>query len=147
MRKRVPKAKTEKLTINLSPTEVGQIDYLVERGLYANRSDFIRLAIRKQTESHAGDINQFLAPAVPETDRLRYFGGLGLLRLTRAYVENLITFGAKVHISVMGALSIDKAITPEQFALVMAFCKVYGKIFASKEIKQLIKERELPPHD
>jgi hypothetical protein len=119
---------------------VGQIDYLVERGLYTNRSDFIRLAIRKQTESHTGDINRFLAPEMPETERLRYFGGLGFMRLTHAYVESLITFGAKVHISVLGALTIDKAITREQLSQVMAGCKVYGKIFAEEEIKQLIKE-------
>ena len=142
MRKRVPKVKTEKITINLSPTEVGQIDYLVERGLYTNRSDFIRLAIRKQTDSHSGDINKFLAPEVPETEHTRYFGGLGLLRLTLPYVESLISFGAKVNISVVGALAIDKAITRAQFAQVMASCKVYGKIFADEKIKQMIKEQE-----
>ncbi|MCL2364577.1 MAG: hypothetical protein FWC71_07945 [Defluviitaleaceae bacterium] len=134
------KTKTEKLTINLTPTEVGQIDYLVERGLYTNRSDFIRMAIRKQTESHAGDISQFLAPALPETDRMRYYGGLGLYRLTRAYIENLRTFDAKVNIRVVGALSIEKTITAQNLREVMASCKVHGKLFADEEIKTLIKE-------
>jgi Arc/MetJ-type ribon-helix-helix transcriptional regulator len=141
-RLRKTKVKTEKTTINLTPTEIGQIDYLVERGLYTNRSDFIRLAIRKQTESHSGDINQFLAPEMPETEQRRYFGGLGIFRLTRVYVETLLTFGAKVHINVVGALTIDKAITREQFSQVMAGCRVHGKIFAEEEIKQLIKEQQ-----
>ncbi|MCL2500516.1 MAG: hypothetical protein FWE90_09285 [Defluviitaleaceae bacterium] len=141
--RRAKKIKTEKITINLTPTEVGQIDYLVERGLYTNRSDFIRLAIRKQTESHSGDINRFLAPELPETEQRRHFGGLGFFRLTDAYIETLFTFGAKVHISVLGALTIDKTITRERLSQVMAGCKVYGKIFAEEEIKQLIKETTL----
>jgi hypothetical protein len=121
---------------------VGQIDYLVERGLYTNRSDFIRMAIRKQAESHSKDINQFLTPEMPETEQRRYFGGLGLFRLTRTYVETLITFGAKVHISVVGTLTIDKTITREQLSQVMAGCKVYGKIFAEDEIKQALKSKD-----
>ncbi|MCL2203382.1 MAG: hypothetical protein FWB88_05545 [Defluviitaleaceae bacterium] len=138
--RRAKKVKTEKITINLTPTEVGQIDYLVERGLYTNRSDFIRLAIRKQADSHTGDINQFLAPAVPETDGMRYFGGLGIFRLTHVYVENLITFNAKVHIRVVGALTIDKAITREQLSQVVASIKVHGKTFAEDEVKQFLRE-------
>jgi hypothetical protein len=108
--------------------------------LYTNRSDFIRLAIRKQTESHSGEINKFLAPELPETEQRRYFGGLGIFKLTKPYVETLITFGAKVHISVVGALTIDKAITREELSQVMAGCKVHGKIFAEGEVKQFFKE-------
>ena len=138
--RRTPKAKNEKITISLTPTEVGQIDYLVERGLYTNRSDFIRLAIRKQSESHSSDINKFLEPDMPETQHLRYFGGLGILRLTKPYVENLITFGAKVHISVVGALTVDKTITHDELAQVLGGCKVHGKVFAEEDIKTLLRE-------
>ena len=37
---------SEKLTINLGYVDLGQIDLLVAEGFYANRSDFIRTAIR-----------------------------------------------------------------------------------------------------
>ena len=134
------KIKTEKITISLTPTEVGQIDYLVERGLYTNRSDFIRTAIRKQTDIHVGDINRFLSPEVPETEHLRYFGGLGLMRLTLPFIESLLTFNAKLHVSVVGALTIEKTITREQLSQVMVSCKVFGKIFAEEEIRQFIKD-------
>lgn len=137
--RRLRKAKTEKITINLSPTEVGQIDYLVERGLYANRSDFIRMASRKQIETHSGDISQFLAPALPETDCTRYFGGLGLFRLTRAYLESLTTFGARMNIRIVGALHVEKGITAAELAQTVASCKVHGKIFAEEEVKQLLR--------
>src|SRR6185437_8906798 len=40
--------KTEKITINLGLVDLGQIDLLVQEGFYANRTDFIRTAIRAQ---------------------------------------------------------------------------------------------------
>jgi Arc/MetJ-type ribon-helix-helix transcriptional regulator len=40
--------KTEKITINLGLVDLGQIDLLVQEGFYANRTDFIRTAIRTQ---------------------------------------------------------------------------------------------------
>ena len=135
---RKERVKTEKITINLGPAELGQIDYLVERGLYTNRSDFIRLAIRKQTDNHAHDIGQFLSPAWPETELQRYFGGLGILRLTRADVEGWIAIGAHVHIHIVGALRVDKSITPEDVQRVVASVRVHGKIFAEEGTKQAL---------
>ena len=45
--------KSEKITINLGLVDLGQIDLLVDEGFYANRTDFIRTAIRRQLESRA----------------------------------------------------------------------------------------------
>jgi len=42
--------KTEKITINLGLVDLGEIDLLVGEGFYANRTDFIRSAIRRQLE-------------------------------------------------------------------------------------------------
>src|ERR1700688_3260842 len=44
---------TEKITINLGPVDLGQIDLLVEEGFYSNRTDLIRTAIRNQLAVHA----------------------------------------------------------------------------------------------
>ena len=41
--------KSEKITINLGPVDLGQIDLLVAEGFYANRTDFIRSAIRARS--------------------------------------------------------------------------------------------------
>ena len=43
--------KSEKITINVGLVDLGQIDLLVDEGFYANRTDFIRTAIRRQIES------------------------------------------------------------------------------------------------
>ena len=62
--------KSEKITVNLGLVDLGQIDLLVNEGFYANRTDFIRTAIRNQLDRHA---DAFLALAestapVPGTD-------------------------------------------------------------------------------
>ena len=131
--------KTEKITINLSPTEIGQIDYLVERGLYTNRSDFIRLAVRKQTEAHAGDIDQFLTPVLPKSTAVQYHGGLGILRFSQADMARWLEAGAKLQIRVVGALIISKRITASQIAQTVTSIKVYGKIFAEESVKQALQ--------
>ena len=41
-------SETEKITLNLGPVDLGQIDLLVQEGFYSNRTDFIRTAIRNQ---------------------------------------------------------------------------------------------------
>ena len=41
-------ADLDKLTINLSPVDVGRIELLVQPGFFANRAEFIRMAIHDQ---------------------------------------------------------------------------------------------------
>src|SRR6266481_2474100 len=52
---------TEKITINLGPVDLGQIDLLVEEGFYSNRTDLIRTAIRNQLATHADVVKQTVA--------------------------------------------------------------------------------------
>ena len=49
---------SEKITINLGFIDLGHIDLLVRDGFYANRTDFIRTAIRNQVERHADATRQ-----------------------------------------------------------------------------------------
>jgi len=54
--------RSEKITINVGLVDLGQIDLLVEEGFYANRTDFIRTAIRRQLESRATAVADTVAP-------------------------------------------------------------------------------------
>lgn len=55
----VPKTSdSEKITINLGPVDLGRIDLLVQEGFYANRSDFIRTAIRNQLGTEADAVTR-----------------------------------------------------------------------------------------
>ena len=53
--------KTEKITINLGLVDLGQVDLLVQEGFYANRTDFIRTAIRNQLTTHAEEVKRTVA--------------------------------------------------------------------------------------
>jgi len=138
--------KSEKVTINLSAVELAQIDFLVEKGLYASRSDFIRLATRKQTEEHQKEIEQFIDPSAQGTfaavgiitDSLVW--GLGVLGIGQEHVEEAFRTGQKINIRAIGVLKVDKDVNPEQFRQVLSRAKVSGKIIAEPEIKKIIEE-------
>ena len=134
--------KNERISMNLGHLELGQIDYLAEKGLYSNRSDFIRRAVRRQLEEHQQEISQFLEPHLPDTAQLRAVGGLGVIRISQADVINLLTTQTKAHIRVVGALVIAKTITPAQIKEIISSIKVYGKIFAEDSVKTALNEME-----
>src|SRR6476661_10596343 len=76
--------KTEKITINIGLVDLGEIDLLVGEGFFANRTDFIRTAIRRQLESRS--------EAVKETVERRTLA-LGTVHLDRAQLEALRSAG------------------------------------------------------
>ena len=49
---------SEKITINMSAVDLGKVDLLVQEGLYSNRTDFIRTAIRNLLDKHNLEIQQ-----------------------------------------------------------------------------------------
>src|SRR5918911_1350947 len=57
-RQRMATSELEKITINMGPVDLGQIDLLVREGFYQNRTDFIRTAIRNQLNTHAEAVKQ-----------------------------------------------------------------------------------------
>lgn len=70
-----------KITIDLGPVDLGRIDLLVQEGFYANRSDFIRTAIR----------NQLVAEREPLSRSIERHGlDLGLREITRHELETAI---------------------------------------------------------
>ena len=139
--------KSEKVTINLSAVELAQIDFLVEKGLYASRSDFIRLATRKQTEDHQKEIDQFVDPEAATgswvslgamTDTLVWT--LGAASISQQYIEEVLQEGKQLDIRVIGVLIVKSDVDPEQFRQVLKRVKVFGKITAEPEIKAVITE-------
>ena len=138
--------KSEKVTINLSAVELAQIDFLVEKGLYASRSDFIRLATRKQTEKHQKEIGDFVDPAAQGsfvtlgamTNTLLW--GVGATSIDGEYIEEIFQAKKKLDIRVIGLLIVNKDVDAGQFRQVLKRCNVFGKINAEPEIKRIIEE-------
>src|SRR5215217_4935385 len=97
-------SKTEKITINLGPVDLGQIDLLVREGFYYNRTDFIRAAIRNQLATHAEAVRQTVA---------RQTLVLGVQHFSRRDLEAVRDAGERLRIEVLGLASIADDVSPE----------------------------------
>src|SRR6185369_4833496 len=96
--------KSEKITINVGLIDLGQIDLLVNEGFYANRTDFIRTAIRRQLETRSAAVDATVA---------RRTLALGTQHYTRAELEELREAGQMTEVRVLGLATIANDVTPE----------------------------------
>ena len=128
-----PKAgDSEKITVNLGYVDLGHIDLMVQEGFYANRTDFIRTAIRNQLERHGDAAKRSVARKGLE---------LGLLQYTRKDLEAARAAGEKLHIRVLGLASIAADVTPELAGSTIASITVLGALHASPAVKAALADR------
>jgi Arc/MetJ-type ribon-helix-helix transcriptional regulator len=123
---------SEKITINLGPIDLGQIDLLVQEGFYANRTDLIRTAIRNQLNSHADVVKQTVA---------RKSLVLGMQHYTRADLEALQAAGQRLQIQVLGLASIASDVSVELALATIESIVVLGTLHASAVIKTALANR------
>lgn len=123
---------TEKITINLGPIDLGQIDLLVEEGFYSNRTDLIRTAIRNQLAVHA--------QVVTETVTRRAMV-LGLQHFSRRDLEAAQAAHEQLDIHVLGLASIAADVPPELAAATIASVVVLGAFHASPAVKAALAGR------
>ena len=96
--------RSEKITINVGLVDLGQIDLLVDEGFFANRTDFIRTAIRRQLESRSDALAATVA---------RRTLTLGTRHLSRQDLEALRETGDSTELRVLGLASIADDVDPE----------------------------------
>src|SRR5213595_3629832 len=118
--------KTEKITINLGLVDLGQIDLLVREGFYANRTDFIRTAIRNQLATHAEEVKRTVA---------RKTLVLGMLHYTRRDLETARAAGERLQINVLGLASIAEDVSPELALATIDSIEVLGAFRASPAVR------------
>ena len=123
---------TEKITINLGPIDLGQIDLLVEEGFYSNRTDLIRTAIRNQLAVHA--------QVVTETVTRRALV-LGLQHFSKQDLEAAQAANERLDIHVLGLASIAADVPPELAAATIASVMVLGAFHASPAVKAALAGR------
>lgn len=123
---------TEKITINVGPIDLGQIDLLVQEGFYANRTDLIRTAIRNQLASHADVIRQTVT---------RKSLVLGLQHFSRADLEAVKEAGQMLQIQVLGMASIGNDVTPELALETIESITVLGVLHANPGVKAALAGR------
>jgi Arc/MetJ-type ribon-helix-helix transcriptional regulator len=124
--------KTEKITFNVSLIDLGQIDLLVGEGFYANRTDFIRTAIRRQLETRA--------TAVDETVARRTLA-LGTRHLGRSELEALRDAGQTCELRVLGLATIADDVPVELALATISSVEVLGAFRASKAVKAALAPR------
>ncbi len=123
---------TEKITINMSAVDLGKIDLLVQEGLYSNRTDFIRTAIRNQLDKHNLEIQQSVT---------RHSYVIGVLIYDKVDLEKLKAKGEKLELKLIGYLSLANDITPELASEVIASIRLRGLIQASEAVKTALADR------
>ncbi len=125
-------SETEKITINLGPVDLGQIDLLVEQGLYSNRSDFIRSAIRNKLDRHES--------VIEETAR-SWSLTLGAQHITRQWLKEKREQGKQCTIRVIGSLSFAKDVDPDLARSVIDGITVFGTFRASPALREALADR------
>ncbi|HEY1682986.1 MAG TPA: hypothetical protein VGF98_15170 [Candidatus Tumulicola sp.] len=123
---------SEKITINLGYVDLGQIDLIVSDGFYANRTDFIRTAIRNHLDKHREALEKSVA---------RKNFDLGLHDYSREFLEDLQRSGHKVNIRVIGLARIANDVSAELARSTIASVSVLGALQASAAVKSALSDR------
>lgn len=123
---------SEKITINLGFIDLGHVDLLVHDGFYANRTDFIRTAIRNQLDRHADVLKKSVG---------RQALDLGLRHYTRAELETARAGGTMIDINVLGLVTLAPDISPELARATIRSVSVLGAFHASPELKTALADR------
>ncbi len=123
---------SEKITINLGFVDLGQIELLVQEGFYANRTDFIRTAIRNQIERHADTVRKVIT---------RKSIDLGIRTITSADLSAALATGEMLDIRVLGLAVIAPDVTAALARQTISALAVLGALQASDAVKAALADR------
>jgi Arc/MetJ-type ribon-helix-helix transcriptional regulator len=122
----------EKLTVNLSPVDLGQIELLVAQGFYANRAEFIRVAIHDQLAKHADAVRDATT---------RHSMVVGAVVYGRKQIEQIRKSGQRLSLHVVGLLSIRDDVPPALAKETIESVTVHGVFKASDAVKKALADR------
>jgi Arc/MetJ-type ribon-helix-helix transcriptional regulator len=125
-------ADTEKITINLGAVDLGKIDLLVDQGLYSNRADLIRTAIRQQLERHADVVQQTVS---------RREMVVGVLVVGKKDLESRRARGERLRIGVVGMLVLSSDVDEDLARETIESIDLFGSFRASAAVKKALAGR------
>ncbi len=126
---------SEKITINLGPVDLGRIDLLVEQGVYSNRTDLIRTAIRNQLDRHSSLIDNVVVS--------REYA-LGVYRLTSKGLMKRRAAGEMIRLRVVGMVDIASDVEPDLARETIDSIVVLGVLRASRAVEDALSDRINP---
>ncbi|MCM3782079.1 hypothetical protein M3231_03775 [Neobacillus mesonae] len=145
---------TEKVSINVGAMDLANIDLLIEKTVYKDRTDFFRTAARNQVDKHAYLIESSIKDYQKEDDidalLVKCLFWIGSQTLDRQELNTIYSQAeaiskkkgestGQVKIVVFGKLEIDKDITLSEIKDKIQSIKVFGIFRASQEIKNFYK--------
>ncbi|RPH58564.1 MAG: CopG family transcriptional regulator, partial [Chloroflexi bacterium] len=125
-------ADSEKITINMSAVDLGKVDLLVQEGLYSNRTDFIRTAIRNQLDRHTFEIQQSVT---------RHTYVIGVLVYDRSDLEKVKAKGERLQIKLVGMLHLADDIPADLAAEVIESLQLRGIFNVSESVRAALADR------
>lgn len=123
---------TEKVTFNLSPVDLGKMDLLVSHGFYANRTDFVRTAVRRLLELHENQVERF-ADAHSST--------VGIVWIDRQELEELVKTGARRKYTIVGLAIIPQDVDADLADAAIESLRVYGVLRAPQAVRERLEDR------
>ncbi|MHA2029355.1 MAG: hypothetical protein ACW98K_18165 [Candidatus Kariarchaeaceae archaeon] len=126
----------EKATVNLPIVDLGKIDYLVEQGHYNSRAEFIRIAIKGEVTKHK---HSFEVIERDEGTKIKTkFVGLGVMSISRKYLERKRDENIKVNVFVIGMCKIANDVTVDLVEETINQFRVYGKKKGPKDVLEYL---------
>ncbi|WP_063515889.1 hypothetical protein [Schleiferilactobacillus harbinensis] len=125
-----PKSMTEKVTINIDPVDLGYIDLLVYQGFYGNRSDFIKNAVKTRLHDYDDQFKE-----IQRKERNTGEWVVGITRIGQADVAKNLAEHRQSELHVIGYLTIDRDVDPDELQAAYPKITINGVMKASKEIK------------
>ena len=128
-----PNKGLEKISVNMNPSVLSQIDLLVDSGYYSNRSDFINQAVREALSKHQSTIDRIVEQNMSKAvEGNQWF--IGLFGYTAKEIDQMYLNGEHTDVRGYGVMTIG-SVDEEKLFQVVKSIEVRGKVICSDSIK------------
>lgn len=128
-----PNKGMEKISVNMNPSVLSQIDLLVDNGYYSNRSDFINQAVREALGKQQSTIDRIVEQNMSKAvEGNQWF--IGLFGYTAKEIDQMYLNGEQTDVRGYGVMTIGNVDEEKLFQVVKSI-EVRGKVICSDSIK------------
>lgn len=120
---------TEKITINANVVDLGQIDLLVEKGVYASRTEFIKTAIKKELDTQDYIVKDIIS---------KNMWAIGISGFSRKDLDELKEKNETIKINVVGMLILHDDVTADLALKTIESISVKGVFRANADLKKAL---------